>query len=391
MFAKWHLNRNPFYTRPIDKENIADFSGRSKEINELDKFLKLREGVIVLISEPGVGSTSIGNYSRFSSAQAYSTIHEFKIEKIEDGKDLLKVLIFGLLYDIKNNKISSKTAKPLIKEFSNKTDVAYNLKAPGIGGVNFKENKKQLPDNIVILTEIFNDLISEILKAMKNDFMIFQINNINIHSPEATNRIHNILEQMRDTFQTKKTMWYLLGDRVLEHLIKTKIPRLNSIVTNWMYIKPITSKDFKSIYQKRLKNSGDNAKSPFTVKAIEQLCVAGHGRIRMAFNIASHLIAQYADEIFPEIIDSPLVMVEAKNQIEKTIWRNLSPKTKEILKYVIKNPGSTSNAIATDTKISVGNLSKFLNPLINDRLIEKRHIGRFVKHYPIGLAEVIKI
>ncbi len=35
MFAKWNLNRNPFYTQPIDTVSLFDFAGRNEEIKDL--------------------------------------------------------------------------------------------------------------------------------------------------------------------------------------------------------------------------------------------------------------------------------------------------------------------------------------------------------------------
>ncbi len=387
MFSKWNLNRNPFFTRAIDKDNINDFAGRTKEVSEIKKYLRLQEGVVAIIAEPGVGSTSICNYCRHTHPSSYTTIHELKIEKIEDGKDMLRTLVIGLIADIKMNNFKSPTANPLIE----KIKVSYNIKAPGIGGVNIKKSKNQLPDNTIELTEMFKDLISDILKASKKKFIIFQVNNINIHSPEATKRIHTILEQMRDTFQTRNTFWFIIGDRVLEKLTKNKIPRLNSIIVDWININPITQKDFKEIYYKRITNSGQNAKSPFTSEAIDQLCTAAYGRIRLAFTIASKLVLNYADEILPEIIDTLPIKLTAKNYIEKELWKDFTPQTKTILKFIIQNPGSTLKEIASKLDILITNLARPLNPLIASRLVEKRLIGRTVKHYPIGIAEVISI
>ncbi len=391
MFPKWYLNRNPFYTQPISITSLDDFAGRTQEIKNLKTYSKYGDGVIMLIGEPGVGCTSIGNFGRFSIENGFSIKHEFRMENIYDGTEMLKTLVFGLARELKVNKFRSKTARAFLKEYTpTATNLTFSLKALGVG-VNVKEDRKGISENAMVLHDIFNDLIDDILKATKQEFVIFQLNNMNVHSPDSKNRIHTILEQMRDVFQTRKTLWYLLGDNLLEKLVKNKIPRLNSIIKHWLYVNPMESKDFNIIYQKRIKNSGPKAISPFSKMAVDQLCNAAYGRIRLALEIASSLTEQYAEELLPDIIDEPLIKKEAKRRIENNIWKDFNPGTKKILKYIINNPGKTSKEIATGLDIMVGNLSTPMKPLIKSRLVEKRVAGRAIKHYPIGLAEVIRI
>ncbi|MBU0992193.1 MAG: hypothetical protein KJ737_06830 [Proteobacteria bacterium] len=389
MYDKWQLNRNPFYTRPIEQLTIADFAAREKELETLNSFSK-DDGVIVLIGDPGVGSTSIANYSRFSNKAAVTPRYEFKMEHISTGLDMLKTLIYGLATEITKCKLRSKHAKAVLKNFSiNPLDLSIGINALGLG-VNMKGGKG-LPENPMALMDVFNSLVLDIIEGSKKKLLIFQLNNMNIHSPEAQDRIHTVLDQMRDVFQTPQTLWYLLGDSALERTIKDKIPRLSSIVKTWLLLSPINAEGFGAIYEKRIKNSGKNAIAPFTKEGVSQLCLAAHGRIRYAFDIASALIQKYADTIYPETIDVPLIKKEADEKIAAIVGKdNFSPKAKEILYYIVSHPGIGSGELSKGVSISTGNLTKFVNPLIEANLVEKIVNGRVVNHYPIGLAHLLK-
>ncbi len=44
MFTRWNLERDPFYSRPIDKLTSNGFAGRNLEVNELTTYSKARGG-----------------------------------------------------------------------------------------------------------------------------------------------------------------------------------------------------------------------------------------------------------------------------------------------------------------------------------------------------------
>ena len=146
----------------------------------------------------------------------------------------------------------------------------------------------------------------------------------------------------------------------------------------------------EKVYKKRIQNSGTHAMSPFTPDAVDKLCLAAHGRIRFAFDIAGSLIQKYADQPFPEVLDAHSIAAEAKEKISTiSAKEDFTPKTKVILQHIVDHPGINSTHLAQETGISSGNLSKFLGTLIQNQLVEKIVEGRTVKHYPVGLAKLL--
>jgi predicted transcriptional regulator len=347
-----------------------------------------QEGVVAVIGERGVGTTSLSNYCRFSQENAYTPKYEIHAEQFSEGIDLLEALVYSIANDIVDRKISSKTARMIMAQYKGNTkDIKVSAKIGGVG-LSFGSSKGEKISS-PYLVSVLEDLIKDIVRKKTYNFIIFQINNLDVKTGN-NDKVEQMLDYMRDIFHTRNTVWYLLGDSSLEALIKSRIDRVSSIVKHWIHVPPMGKKEFYLLYSKRIENSGTSAKSPFTRSAIDKLAEASMGRPRFAFDIAGRLIEHYAELIYPELIDENTVELFAKKEILHILQiDHLSENTLELIKHIAKNPGKSSSELAEHLGIALGNLNKYINPLVENHLITIEKKGRKTCHFPTGYGKLL--
>ncbi len=391
MFDKWGINRYPFYTRPIDKECLYDFYGRAAELKEISSIQKAGEGVIGIISDRGIGTTSLANFGRFKFKSAFTVPFEIRMEQFENPTGCMESIVYSTAQEIKRHKITSKTAQLIIKQYELKIkDVQFSA---GFGGVGVKLAAKQGPKaNFQSLFDLFQKLLSDILKSKKKNYSscIFQLNNMDVPGTIKKEKLTLLLNPLRDVFHTKNTIWFLLGDSGFEQFIKTDMTRISSIVRHWVHVEPISERDFSELYKLRIKNSGPNAVSPFTDEAVKKIAEYTVGTTRFALDLAGRIMEKYADSPIPEIIGFDLVKKHAMDEVSSILkLDSLWEKSFSALKVIRKEPGITSSKISEKIKVSPTNLIKYVKPLLNKDLIYTRKEGRSVKYYTKGIGKFI--
>jgi hypothetical protein len=389
MYDKWNLERNPFYTRPIDKSNLDDFAVREQAIDELVMASRSREGVIAITGERGVGTTSLSNYFRFTREDAYTFKYEIRIEEFDNAAQVLEAIVYSLASDMTERRISSKTARKVMDEY-NRSGSDLKLSAK-VGGVGFTLGRGSKTKNIMpVLVDFLVTMVNDITRKRAFKYCVFQMNNFDSTTMEEK-KLTDMLNVFRDIFHTPVTVWYLLGDSSFYDFVHEKVERLSSIIRHWIRVDPITPDDFYKIFMKRIDNSGKFAVSPLTKQAVYYLSRCTMGRPRIALDIAGRLADKFGDNPYVKQLTPEIVEEYADEQIEKiAMIDQFSPTTIKILRIIKRNPGKSSSEIAKLADIPGGNLTKYVNPLVKRNFVRSVKKGRTVTHFPHGLGVLIK-
>ncbi|EKD26103.1 MAG: hypothetical protein ACD_79C01369G0001, partial [uncultured bacterium] len=82
----------------------------------------------------------------------------------------------------------------------------------------------------------------------------------------------------------------------------------------------------------------------------------------------------------------------AWSRIDHVVGKDkFSAKTNEVLKAIVLNPGISSTDLSKQVDIQSGNLTKSVNVLIENQVVEKITHGRIAKHFVVGMAELLTV
>lgn len=390
MFKKWHLNRNPFYTRPVNKLLSDDFVDRNDADDQISP-RELLDGTHLIIGERGVGTTSYGNQIRFKDESIFSPDYEIRIEGMTNSKEILESIIYCLSKEMLNKKIKSKKAKEVVKTFEGTPNKpSFQIQAAGFG-IGWSQNQSGGHEaNIMSLTSIFEELCKEILKVKKFKNITIQLNNLEVPHIFTEEKMQNLIEPLRDIFQTNGVSWLLLGDKGFEELIMQKMNRVASIIKSTIHLPPMTEKLFIDIIKKRIKNSGPKATCPFENDALNTISRSSLGRTRFALELCSKMLEKFADQPIPQTITENEVVYEVKKRIDSiAASKNFPEHSLNILNIICKHPGINSSTLADKSSVKAGNIKKYAIPLEKEALISISKKGRQTIYHPSGFGLII--
>lgn len=394
MYCKWRLKRYPFYTQPIDQLSLYDFVAREKELRMINDFVKHNHGVYALVSDYGTGTSSIANNYRFSQEYIYTIPLEIKLKHFSTRNEFIISLIYSIAKDLADLRLSTEFDS-FIRILSLKSN-NYNFHSDSLKDciAIVKDGIKEFyADKNVDYSELLTNLINEVLRITGKQKAVIQLCGMNLRSEVLKQKIIDIIFSLVDFNNIQSLVFMLLIEAgLMEELIKDSAHSKKNVIKNWMHIDPLSYDEFEKVFAKRIENSGYSAKNPFTESGIRQLYKISRSRLLFAMDIAGSILKCFSEKIYPDTFDAEIVNKHAWSRIDHVVGKDkFSAKTNEVLKAIVLNPGISSTDLSKQVDIQSGNLTKSVNVLIENQVVEKITHGRIAKHFVVGMAELLTV
>lgn len=378
---EWELlgyKEYPFSVNPININTIDLFVGHEKEITICKNILNDKNVRLIIEGARGVGTTSFANYLKFSS---YNKKHYFSPrDEVSVGKNwnletLLTAVISTVVREIEiSHKEKVKNNKIFIdaKALSYRLSEAYNsfgVTAFSVGGSYGKSKAVTQPTFVPSNTLGYHlqDLGKLAVKLGYKNGILIQLNNLDLNVVHNEEQLEYLFNAARDYFQIANISWFLVGDVGLRSFIAKKVDRLDDIISDEVFIKPLNRNFYHQLIAKRLQyyQLHKNAKFPFEMDVFDYLYDISDGRLRYIFGIIYTLVNRLHTGKLVQSISLELaidtISALAKERMQKF---NLSNAELETIGALVKIGES-----------NVTNLAKYLN---KNRSFVSRIIAKFL-------------
>lgn len=381
------FNDCPFKTDPIDSGTLDLFVGHTHEIAVCMELLKDKGLKIVIEGARGVGTTSFGNYLRFSAQKGkyyFTPRSEIRIEPNWMLETLLAAVVSNVVRELElvhaSKVIRDKRfieAKALSQRISD-TYQSMGVTTFGIG-VNYGKSGSISQPVIVpspVIGHQLEDLAALTVDLGYRNGILIQLNNLDIGAIHTEEHLRYLFNMLRDYMQTPNTSWLLIGDEGLRAFIASKVDRVDDIITYETIIDPLSKKDVKELISKRVDfyRKDKNAVLPIEEDVFEYLYDVTEGRLRYIFGLLNRLwsklpIGDLINTITLELAQ-PMIASLAKARIDLS---KLSEGEEAILK-----------AIVLAKKVGVKKLTELTE---KSRVFASRTVNKLLK---LGLIEMTK-
>lgn len=393
---QWGLKDNPYTTTPINADTLAFFVGRIEERKQCLSAL-LNKSIIVIEGSRGVGTTSLGNFVRFTHQtknKALTVTNEISVQPGWNIEILLANVLSSVIWSLEEkvpNIEKDKNFKEIKRITHHVREVFHNIGlqlTPIAGGQLGKQPSITVP-SIYPTTTLIQNLSKAKALVKKYNFsrdIVVQLNNLDIGTMLSPEQIRFFLNDIRDVIQREGFSWILVGDSGLRNFITENVDRLDDIVTLEIAIEPLSLNEVHEVIDKRIKALTQKGKRPIVPvekKLIDALYRASGGRIRQIFGIATRLLNLTTEDSLCETMDIKSAQTLLKRLVEARINQNkISPKALDILNHLIKNGERNPGQLAKEFKVSRSNVSRELLKLKSARLVEVKRISRHNIYYP---------
>lgn len=350
-----------------------------------DKGLK-----IVIEGARGVGTTSFGNYLRFSAQKAkyyFTPRSEIRIEPNWTLETLLAAVVSNIVRELELTHASSKVVKDKrfieAKALSQRiSDTYQSMGATAFGvGVNYGKSGSISQPVIVpspVIGHQLEDLAALTVDLGYRNGILIQLNNLDIGAIHIEEHLKYFFNMLRDYMQTPNTSWFLIGDEGLRAFIASKVDRVDDIITYETVIDPLPKKDVKELIKKRVEfyRKDKNAVLPIEENVFEYLYDVAEGRLRYIFGLLNRLwsklpVGDLINTITLELAQ-PMIASLAKARIDLS---KLSEGEESVLKAIVSAKKVGVKKLTELTEKSRVFVSRAVNKLLELRLIEMTKKG----------------
>lgn len=389
MFEKFGLKNNPYTTVPITNNTLNLFVGRKQEISRCSTLLGSKS-IIVIEGGRGVGTTSFGNYVRFTQRKKRKNFTpESELSVISGWNEEMLIInvlssLVGSLEEVKKIKKYPKFLD--IKHATHEMREIYKtigLQLISVGAQYGKQAVVTIPPRYPVTT-LIQDLqhLEKIVKNIGYDRdIVIQINNLDINTTISSTQLKIFLNRIRDLLQLPGYSWLLVGDTGLRGFIASNVDRLDDIVTFEVYIPPLSLEEVYEAINRRLERLKikENVEPPLTNDLIEALYNASGGRIRQIFGTATRLLSLIADNPLIDKINLKDAVPLLKTMIGERISQygiDKSPVTYNILQKLAEFAPITPTQLSKKISISRPQISRALALLQKARLVYVQQKGK---------------
>jgi hypothetical protein len=393
---------DPLKTAPISAETLILYTGHQAQIEACQRVLTGSNVRVVVEGARGVGTTSFGNYLRFTAQKnkSYFTTHnEIKVDQGWRLETLLAVIISHLVREIElfsDEKSMVKDhrfqdAKSISSRIA-ETYRSFGVEAFGTG-VNYGRAGVVTQPIVVpssVLGHHIEDLVALIRERYKHGVLL-QLNNLDIGEVHTEAEMKCLFNGLRDYTQIDGTNWLFVGDVGLRKFIAQQVDRLDDIISYEVQINPLSEADFALMLTKRFEyyRCSEKVEMPIEMAVFSYLYRITSGRLRYIFGLISRLmnnlhIGDLNDKITIELA-KPMLVQLAKDRVIRT---DITGAEETALKLLVnlKKPNPRDVARAMDkTPQYIGRLIASLH---EKRLITLKKVDN-TKHYIPSVDAII--
>ncbi|MCF6768587.1 winged helix-turn-helix domain-containing protein [Thiotrichales bacterium 19S11-10] len=390
---QWELlgfQDDPFKTHPITSYTLELYTGNKDKIDQAFYALNSDNVIMVIEGERGVGTTSFGNFIRFTShnnKKYFTPTGEIKVEPNWNADTLMAAIIGNLVTTLELNHLDEIAkdnnfieAKSVVSRI---TDTYRNFGLSGLGfGGNYGVAGATTQPMIMptpMLAHHFEGLIKLVKKIGYKHGVLVQLNNLDVGTVQDEKHLALLLNVMRDYFQIPGSSWLLVGDTELRKFIAQKIDRLDDIIGCDIEIIPLSNKDYTQLIQKRVEHfrTNENVKLPVDQAVWDYLFQVTHGRLRYIFGLLNRLYNAFKLGELTDFINIDMAKPAIKQFGEQRILRHkLSPTEISILQAVVEDGPIQVSELADNIKKSQTHVSRILNSLHELKLVSYRQEWR---------------
>jgi len=398
---KWEtlgFKENPFNIDPIMQSTVALYTGHETTIRVCQNILLERNVLMVIEGARGVGTTSFGNFLRFS-AQAennyFTPGNEIRVGAGWSIETLLSVIVANIVREIellgkseliKDNRYQN--AKALSARIA-ETYRSFGISAFGVGANYGKQSgivTQPVTVPAAVLGHHLEDLASLVQMMGYKYGLLLQLNNLDIGEIHEEKQLKYLFNELRDYVQTNNVSWMLVGDVGLRKFIAQQVDRLDDIVNYETQINSLDKTTYIQLINKRVTfyRNTPNAQLPIDQDVLIYLFELTKGRLRYVFGLVQRLLNELSvgDLVDRLTLDltKPMVVRLAR---ERLLKNNLTTSEEEILKTLVRLECATSTLLADELKKSRQYISKILVKLYDNRLLDVKSEGRNRVYLPV--------
>lgn len=389
---------DPLKTSPITKSTLALFTGHTEEVRVCMDVLTGSNVRIVIEGARGVGTTSFGNYLRFSAEKKklyFTPKTEIKVEQGWRSETLLAAIISNFIREIElrpefEKLISDQrfqSAKALSSRIA-ETYRSFGVDAFGFGASYGKQAGVVTQPVIVpspVLGHHLEDLITLVKEAGYKKGVLFQLNNLDIGEIHDSEEMKYLFNALRDYTQTEGSNWLFVGDIGLRKFIAQQVDRLDDIISYEVRIDPLPETDFLEMLDKRVRFYGESEKAelPIDQDVFHYLYRITNGRLRYIFGLTSRLMKRlYIGDLTDKVtldIAKPMLMKLGRDRVQRS---DITEVEEQVLKLLVVMPNTTSAIISKKLQKSAQYIGRVLSILVDKKLASSKKEGRERTYVP---------
>lgn len=382
---------DPLKTAPITKSTLKLFTGYDEEVRVCTHVLTNSNVRIVIEGARGVGTTSFGNYLRFTAENKkiyFTPRTEIKVEQGWRLDTLLASIISNFVREmelLKNNSIISderfQSAKALTSRIA-ETYRSFGVDVFGFGANYGKQAGIVSQPAIVPTTTLghhLEDLIALIRKVGYKKGVLFQLNNLDIGEIHSQQEMKYLFNALRDYTQIDGSNWLFVGDIGLRKFIAQQVDRLDDIISYEVRINPMPISDFSKMIDKRVLFYAESKdiELPVEKEVFHYLYKITGGRLRYIFGLVSRLMSGlYVGNLTDKVtldIAKPMLMKLGRDRVKRSDVTTIEEQALQLLASLHK---ATSSAIAKRLKKTSQYAGRVLTNLVKKGLVHSQKEGR---------------
>jgi len=379
----------PFSVNPISMKTLELFTGHDKEIQICKNMLADNNLRLIIEGARGVGTTSFANYIKFS-AQAKKLYLAPRVEASVEAhwnlESLLTAVISNIVREMEmiDNKITQNKVFTEAKALSHRLSEAYNsfgITAFSVGGSYGKSAAISQPSFIpsTTLGHHLQDLSNLAVKQGYKNGILVQLNNLDLNVVHSEEHLSYLFNAVRDFLQIENISWLLVGDVGIGSFIANRVDRLDDIISDKIFIKPIDKIGYHKLIKKRIEYYRLNRKSEFPINqdVFDYLYDITDGRLRYIFGLIYSLlnrvqIGKLVQKVSLELAKETIAALaqERLNQF------SLSNAELDVIHYLVRKPESNVITIVKETGKNRTFISKIMKDLLEKKCVSVRKVNK---------------
>lgn len=379
----------PFSVNPISTKTIELFTGHEKEIQICKNMLADNNMRLIIEGARGVGTTSFANYLKFSEQAKKKYLAprvEVSVEAHWNLESLLTAVISNIVreMEITDSKIIKSKIFTNAKALSYRLSEAYNnfgVTAFSVGASYGKSGSVSQPSFIpsTTLGHHLHDLGILASKAGYKNGILVQLNNLDLNVVHSEEHLSYLFNAARDFLQIENISWLLVGDVGISSFIAKRVDRLDDIISDRVFIKPLDKTNYHKLLNKRIEHYRLNKKSEFPLNQdiFDYLYDITGGRLRYIFGLAHSLLNRLQIGKLVQKVSFDL----AKDTIttlaqERMDQFSLSKTELDVIHYLVNRSEVNVITIVKETGKNRTFISKIMNDLLEKKCVVVRREGK---------------
>src|SRR3990167_2083834 len=349
---QWELlgfKDDPFKTQPITSYTLGLYTGNEEKINQAQFALNSSNIVMVVEGERGVGTTSFGNFIRFTvhnEKKYFTPASEIKVEPYWNADTLMAAVIGNVVTSLELDYHDAiKNNKELIEAKAIVSRVTETFKSFGVSGFNIGGSygvSGTITQPLLMPTQMLAHHLEGLVKVVCQlgfkHGLLMQLNNLDVGTVQDEKHLTVLLNVMRDYFQMPGTSWLLVGDTELRRFIAQKVDRVDDIIGCEVEITPLSEEAYFQLVQKRIQyfKAKPQVELPIDKEVWLYLFQLTKGRLRYIFGLLNRLYGVLQLGVLTDRITLEMAKPAIKNFGEERVKRHrLSATDTLVLKAVV--------------------------------------------------------